>query len=71
VAIWLVELSEARIWRHYHPELVEIFDHGMMFKEGRYPVHQMLKHTNKDSMKKIGYNNSCWRDECYISEDAF
>jgi len=71
LAIWLVESSEARIWRHHRPELVEFVDPGMLFEEGRYPVHPMLKHTEIDSMKNIGYDNSHRRDAFHIPEDAF
>ena len=70
VAIWLAELSADRIWRHYRPELIEFVDPGMLFKEGRYPVHQMLKHTEIDGMKNIGYHNSHCRDAFHIPEDT-
>jgi len=46
LAIWLVQLIEARILRHHRPELVELVDPGMFFDEGQYPVHQILKHTD-------------------------
>jgi len=70
LAKWLVESSEARIWRHHHPELVEFVDPGMVFEEGCYPVHQMLKHTEIDRVKIIGYNNSRQRDAFCLPEDA-
>jgi len=53
LAIWLVEMSEARILRHRRGELVEFVDPGMLFEEGRYPVHQMFKHTEIHYMKNI------------------
>jgi hypothetical protein len=71
MAIWLLELSESRIWRHHHPELVEFVDPGMLFKKGRYAVHQMLKHTKTDSMKNIVHDNSRRTDAFHILEDAF
>jgi hypothetical protein len=71
LAIWLVESSEARIWRHHHPELVEFVDPGMLFEEGYYQVHQMLKHTELDGMKNIGYDNSRQGDSFHIPEDAY
>jgi hypothetical protein len=67
----LVQSSEARIWRHHRPELLEFVDPGMLFKEGRYTVHQMLQHTEIDSMKNIGYDNSRRRDAFHIPDDAF
>jgi hypothetical protein len=71
MAIWLLELSEARIWRHHHPELVEFVNPGMLFKKGRYAVHQMLKHKKIDGMKNIMYDNSHRRDAFHILEDLF
>jgi len=71
MAIWLVESSEDRIWRHRCPELVEFVDPGMLFKEECYPVNQMLQHTEVDRMKNIGYDNSRRRDAFRIPEDAF
>jgi len=70
LAISLVESSIARIWRHHIPELVEIADPGMLFEEGRYPVHQMFRYTKIDGMKNIGYDNSRWRYAFHISDDA-
>ena len=71
LAIWLVESREARIWRHHRPELVEFVHPGMLFEEGCYPVHQMLKHTKIDGMMDIGYDNSRRSDAFHIPEDAF
>jgi hypothetical protein len=62
LAIWLVESSEARIWRYHSLELVEFVDPGMLFEEGRYPVDQMLKDTEIDGIKNIGYDNGRRRD---------
>jgi hypothetical protein len=62
LAIWLVESIKARIWSHYPPKLVKFFHPGMLFEQGRYPVHQMLMYTKIEGMKTIGNNNSCWRD---------
>jgi len=54
LAIWLVDLSKARIWRHHYPEHVEFVNPWMFFEEDHSPVHQMLMHIVIDSMKKIG-----------------
>ena len=43
----------------------------MLFKEGRYPVHQMLKHTKIGSMKNIWYDNSHWGDVFHYPADTF
>jgi len=58
LAIWLDESSKARIWRHYLPEVVKFVYPGMLFEEGGYPVHQMLKNPEIAGMKNIGYDNS-------------
>jgi len=71
LTIWLVESSKARIWMHHHPVLVEFVDPGILFKEGRYPVYQMLLHTQIDSMKNIEYDNSHWWYACRIPDDSF
>jgi len=70
LAISLVESSEATIWRHHRPELVEFVDPWMMGEEGWYTVLEMLKDTNIDVMKNIGYDNSHWRDAFYIPPDT-
>jgi len=70
LAIWLVELSKARIWKHHRPELVEFVNPGILFEEGHYPVHRMFKHTEIDIMEDIGYDNSRWGDAFHIPEDA-
>jgi len=71
LAILVVESSEARIWGHYRPELIESGDPGMWFKEGRYPVHRTLKHTEVEGIKNIRYDNSCRRDAFHIPDDTF
>jgi len=71
LALWLVESSEARIWRHHRPELVAFVDPGMLFKAGCHPVHQMLKHTEIDGMKNIGYDNRLRGYALHIPEDLF
>ena len=71
LATWSVELMEGRIWRNRRPELVEFVNPGMLCEEGHYPVDQMLRHSELDSMKNIGYDNSCWEDAFHIPEDAF
>jgi len=52
-------------------DVVEFVDPGMLFEEGHYPVHQMLKHTEIDGKKNIWYDNSHRRDAFHIPEDAF
>ena len=69
LAIWLVESSKARIWSHHCPELVAFVHPGMLFKEGLYPVHQMLKPTKIDGMKDIGYDNGHRGDPFLIPDD--
>jgi len=71
LAIWLVESSEARIWRYHCAELVEFVDPGMLFDKECYPIHQMLKDTEIDGMNNIEYDNSRGRDAFHIPEDAF
>jgi len=71
LAIWLVESSEARIWRHQYSELVELVHPAMLFKEGHYPDHQILQYTEIDGMKNIAYNNSYRRDTFHITLDDF
>jgi len=58
LAIWLVESSEARIWRHHRCELVAIVDAAMLFDEGLYTVYKMLKHVEIDGIKNIRYDDS-------------
>ena len=70
LAIWLGESSKARIWRHHRPELVEFVNPGMLLEEERYPIHQMLKHTEIQGMKDIGYDDTCRGDTFHIPEDA-
>jgi len=53
LAVWLVEYSEARIWRHHRPERVKFVTHGMLFEEGCYPVGQMMKYIETHGMKHI------------------
>jgi len=65
------ELSEATIWRDHRPELVEFVDPGMLFEEGRYPVHQLLKYMEIDGMKNIRYDNNRWRDAFNIPDHPF
>jgi len=71
LAIWIDESSEARIWRHHRPELVEYVDRGMVCKEGRYSVPQMLKYTEIAGMKIIAYHNRGRSEAFHIPEDAF
>jgi len=71
LAIWLVGSSEARIWRHHRPELVEFVHAVKLFKEGHYPIHSMLKHTMIDGMKNIGYDNSRQGNAFHIPDNAF
>jgi len=70
-AIWLVDLSKAMVWRHHRPEVVEIVNPGVLFKERHYPVHQMLKHIEIGSMQSIRYDNRCWGHSLYIPKGAF
>jgi hypothetical protein len=63
-------MTDARIWRYHHPELVEFVNPGT-FKEGRYPVNQILMHTEIDGMKNIRYNNSRRRNAFHIPADFF
>jgi len=71
LAIRLVASSESRIWSHHHPVLVEFVDPGILFEEEHYPVPQMLKKTEIDGKKNVGYDNCRWRDVLYLPEDAF
>jgi len=71
LAIWHVESSEARIWRHHRWEQVEFVDPGLLLEEGCCPVLWMLKHTEIDGMKNVGCHNSRRRDAFHIPEDAF
>jgi hypothetical protein len=71
VAIWIVESSKVRIWRHHYPKLVEFVDPEMLFEERHYPVDRMLKHAEIDDMKNIGYDNCCQRDAFHIPEYIF
>jgi len=68
-ATWLIESSQARIWRHHRAELVKFFDHGMLLETGHHPVYQMLSHTKTYGMKNIGYNNHRRRDTFHIPDD--
>ena len=56
---------------YHYPEQVEFVDPGMLFEEGCWLVHQMLRHTEIDGMKDIGYDNSHWGDAFNIGEDTF
>ena len=58
------------MWRHHRPELVEYIDPGMLFKEGRYPVPQMLNCTEIYGMNDLGYDNSRRADELNIRENT-
>jgi hypothetical protein len=71
LGLWLVKLKEARIWRHHHPKDIEFVDHGMLFVEECYPVHQMLKHIRIHGKTDIRYINSCPGDALHIADDAF
>jgi hypothetical protein len=71
LAIWLVESSQTRIWRHYHPELVDFLNPGMLIKKGCYPVHQMLKLSKIDSTKYIMYDTNLPGHAFHIPEHAF
>jgi len=71
VAIGLVESSDTRLWSHHHPQLAEFADPGMLFQEGRYPVHHMVKHPTIDGKNNIGYDNSRQRDSFHIPDDPF
>jgi len=71
LAIWFVESSEASLWKHHCQELVELVDPGISFKEGRYPVHQMLNHTKKGGIMNIRYDTSHWRDAFHIPDNGF
>jgi hypothetical protein len=68
LAKWHFESSEGRIWWHHRPELVEYVDPVMLFQEGCYPVHQMLKHTEINGKKNIEYVNSHQRAAFHIPE---
>jgi len=69
--IWLVQSSKARIWRHHRPELVEPVEPAMLFGEDRYPVHQMLRHTDMEAKKDYGYDNTRQGDAFHIPEDSY
>jgi hypothetical protein len=51
--------------------VIEFVDPRMLFEEAGCPVHHMVKHTEIDGMKNIGYDNSRWRDAFHIPEDTF
>jgi len=69
--MWLVELCEAKICRHHCPVLVEFVNPGMLFEEGHYPVHQMIKHTMVDGMTIVQYDNIHLGDAFHIPQNAF
>lgn len=69
--IWQVESSEVRIWRHHIVELVEFLNPGMLFQPECYPVHQIRKHTELDSMKIFWYANTHWGNAFHNPDDAF
>jgi len=71
MAIWLVESSNARRWKHHRTELVEFVNPGMLFQEGKYPVYQPPNHTAIDGMKNIRFDNSHQGDTDHIPESAF
>jgi len=68
LASWLVESSEAMIWRQHCPKLVEFVNPGMLLDEERYTVHQLLEHTNIDGMKNIGDNYTRLGEVFHIPE---
>jgi len=70
VVIWVVELSDARIWRHHCPEQVELGDPGMSDKKGQYPVYEMPKHNNFDGMDDIRYDDCCQWDAFHDPDDS-
>jgi hypothetical protein len=71
VAIWLVESSDSRIWRHNRPERVQFVDPAMLFKVRCYKVYQIVKHAEIDVLKNIQYNTSRGRESFHVSEDTF
>jgi hypothetical protein len=50
IAIWLVEFTEARTWRHDCPELIKFVDTGMLKKEAHYPEYPERNYTEIDGM---------------------
>jgi hypothetical protein len=60
-------LSEARIWRHRCPELVEFVNSGVLFEQEYYPVKEILQHTEIEGMTNIRYDNSHLGDEFHIA----
>jgi hypothetical protein len=71
LTIWLVESSEARIWRHHRQELGEFPNPGMLFEEGRCPVDQMGNDAEIYGMQIIQYDHSLQRDAFHIPQDTF
>lgn len=70
LAIWLVELCEARISRQLYLELVEISHTWMLFKKEHYPINQMSNHTENDGMKNIRYYQSHLTNSSHNPEGA-
>jgi len=70
LAIWLVQSSEASIWRHHRPQIVEYVNPGMCIEEGHCPVDQMREYTESDDIKHIWYDKSSWGDALPIAEDT-
>jgi len=71
LSMWLVESSEARIWRHHDQEQIQFVDPGILFEGWRYPAHQMLQHSEIDGMKNIRYDIRRRRNAFHIPEGAF
>jgi hypothetical protein len=59
------------MFSYHFPVLVEFVDPGIMFEERRYPVHQMVKHTEMDNIKNVRNVDCHRRDAFYIPEDTF
>jgi len=61
-----VQLNKAMICGHYCPERVAFANSGRLFEKAHYPVHQMLMHSEIDSVRNMGYDSSQKGDEFHI-----
>lgn len=71
LAIWLVVMSKARIWRYRHPEMVEFVNGRMLMNEEQFTFHQMIKCTEIDRTRNIQYHICHQGEASHIPEDTF